>query len=167
MKNKKDKGLNSGSVQSEWRKVRSSAIPPPCHACGRHHAANAWTGYYWKAVRSSNPWHPDGWNVLAITECGAMANTEAVASFVGKYHNAQRNAEECVGFHNTALLKRLGGAFPHPQRGPIASALEVDYPFVLDATGGLELPHRKLIADERTSSPDPAPSPNSTTKESA
>ncbi len=91
--------------------VRSSAVhPPACHACGQRHSANAYTGYFWLAVRSSSSFYPDGWNVLAITECGAMANTEAVASFVGKYHDAQRNAEECVGFHNTALAKRLGWA---------------------------------------------------------
>jgi len=76
-----------------------------------------WGPYFWKASPADNFFWKgaeDGvrdhrriaWNVWAIQECGALANTEPVATFYGG--DANRAANECVGLHNTALLKRLG-----------------------------------------------------------
>lgn len=90
----------------------------PCYACGQIHVTYRGP-YFWKAAPANNSFWKgsrdgvnDGrrvaWNVWAIQECGANASTEAVCTFDGNYHGAKTNAEECVGLHNTALLKRLG-----------------------------------------------------------
>lgn len=80
-----------------------------CYACKNSHFVGAFlVGYLWLAIPSDNQFHPDSWLIQAITECGAPANTEYVASFVGRYHNAEANAKQVCEDHNRWVLKRAG-----------------------------------------------------------
>ncbi len=78
-----------------------------CYACKKTHwAGNSITGYLWDQTPSTNQFHPEIWLVWAVMECGALANTEAVGSFVGRYHNAEVNAREACDNHNRLVRQR-------------------------------------------------------------
>ena len=79
-----------------------------CFACGnRHFAGNHFTGYLWRAEKDSGRrMLPDPWNIWAVTECGAQANTEIVACFVGQYHNAEANCKEACDAHNRIVYQK-------------------------------------------------------------